>query len=136
MLQTLPATITDVLMLVLDVTEKTTAEITAMNRIAVIRQKMRVIVKKCVKPSVMAVKYLISHGSFVKQIVASKWSRTHFANIPGIQQNVLDLRHLIKLKKKFHRLFSIKTYRLFSIITYAQMISQQPKHLNLYIAVI
>ena len=67
MLQTLPATITDVLMLVLDVTEKTTAETTVMNRIAVIRQKMRVIVKKCVKPSVMAVKYLISHGSFVSK---------------------------------------------------------------------
>ena len=99
MLQTLPATITDVLMLVLDVTEKTTAETTAMNRIAVIRQNMRVIVKKFVKPSVMAVKYLISYGSFVKQIVASKWSSTHFANIPRIQQNVLDLRHLIKLKK-------------------------------------
>ena len=131
MLQTLPATITDVLMLVLDVTEKTTVETTVMNRIAVIRQKMRVIVKKCVKPSVMAVKYLISHGSFVKQIVAHA-----FCQYPPYPTKRARFAAFDKTKKKIHRLFSIKTYRLFSIITYAQMISQQPKHLNLYIALI
>ena len=60
MLQSLPATITDALMPVLDVTEKTTAGTIVTNKIAVSRRKKRVVVKKGAKPSEITVKIRIS----------------------------------------------------------------------------